>query len=356
MERSPSSLALVRKLASFKRGYVKINWSPDAIGTILPLVHECREIAAIAKYDAELQAQDGDIDGALKSCRVILIAGRTHDPASTLIQMLVRFAIEAVCLNEIERTLAQGEASEEALAALQNLLEDELAQPLLVQGLRGERGMSYRVIEFTYKNAGAGPGMFLVSNPTIAKNEILKQILGFVLAPLAGSAEANQIMCLQTLTELMEAMKLPEAEQAPVFARVEAMSNDWRQPVLFRLLIPAVTKVRDAHLRTRARLRCAVLAIAAERYRRKRGIWPDRLESLISRDMPQAGVDPYNDAPLILRRLPDGLVIYSVGPNRIDDGGMVGPSGATPDLGFRLWDVKARRQRPADSSAQQPEG
>src|SRR5207302_428422 len=128
------TLALVRKLANCQRGYVKINWSPDAIGTLLPFVQESREVAAIAKHDARLRAQEQDYDGALESCRAMLIAGRSHDPASTLIQGLVRFAIQAICVNEIERTLAQGEPSEAELAALQSLLEDELAQPLLAQG------------------------------------------------------------------------------------------------------------------------------------------------------------------------------------------------------------------------------
>lgn len=355
MARSPETVALVRKLGDLRQGYYKINWGPDPIGALLPLVQESREVASIARYDAELRAQEKDYDGALDSCRAILVSGRAAEPVNTMIQALVRFAIEAVCLNQVERTLALGEPSEAALAKLQSLLEDELAQPLLMQGFRSERAVSYRVMENTFKNSNGKMGMLLVDTPALARSEILKKVLGVALAPFAGSMESNQATCLETLTEIVEAMKLPEPEHAPVFARVDAMAKDWRQPILFRLLVPAMSKLHEAHLRNQARLRAGVLAIAAERHRRRLGTWPEKIDYLIPPDLKQAGIDPYDGKPLRLLKLPDGIVIYSVGANRIDDGGMVGQTGVTPDIGFRLWDVKARRQKPADRSAAQPE-
>lgn len=349
LDRSPTTIALVRKLANYKRGYLKINWTPDAIGTLLPMVQEVREAASVAKFDAQMRAQEGDYDGALESCRACLIAGRSSEPNSTLIQMLVRFAIQAVCLNEVERTLAQGEPSPAALASMQSLLENEHAQHLFVEGIRGERGMSFQAIEHIRKSSSGNTGAAVAGTfPGSPQNGLLYKVLGFVLAPFAGSIEANQIKCLETLTELIEATKLPEAEQAPIFSHIDALSKDWRQPALFRMLLPAVTKVREANLRNQARLRCAILALAAEGYRRQHGSWPSYLEPLIPHDAPQIGIDPYTGTSLFLKRLPDGVVIYSVGANRADDGGVIGQSGTTPDIGFRLWDVKARRQPPAD--------
>ena len=51
-----------------------------------------------------------------------------------------------------------------------------------------------------------------------------------------------------------------------------------------------------------------------------------------------------------MRRLPDGLVIYSVGQDLSDDGGEVRvdlkDGGQPKDVGIRLWDVPHRRQSP----------
>lgn len=68
-----------------------------------------------------------------------------------------------------------------------------------------------------------------------------------------------------------------------------------------------------------------------------------------------AGVpgDPYNGQPLQSKLPRGGMIIYSVGPDRVDDGGMVqrridhvaGQRNHPPrgtDQGFRLWDVPAR--------------
>lgn len=342
MERSPSTTTLIRKLADVPHGYLRIIWAPDGISTLLPLVQKSREVAEIAKYDAIFRAQEQDFDGALESCRAILIAGRSVDPCSTLIQGLVRFAIRAVCLSEVERTLAQGEPSEAALATLQNLLEGELAQPILRQGFRGERAMSYRAIEVAFKSSSSKADLAGLGMPLVSQAGPFGKIVAFLLTPFMGSAESNQIMCLETLTELFEVTKLPETEQGPTFSRIDAMAKDWRQPLLFRMLLPSITKVREADLRSKAWMRSAIASIAAERYRRKHGAWPEKLETLVPAELKEVGIDPYNGEPLIFKRLPDGLVIYSVGQNRIDDGGLLGGA----DIGFRLWDVNQRRQKP----------
>ena len=53
--------------------------------------------------------------------------------------------------------------------------------------------------------------------------------------------------------------------------------------------------------------------------------------------------------PLRLKKTGDGLVIYSVGRDKIDNDGNINrerPSDPGTDLGFRLWDVSGRRQPP----------
>ena len=291
LERSPSTMALVRKLASVPRGYLKINWAADGISTVLPLVQQPREIATIAKYDALLRAQEGDFDGALESCRAILIAGRGNEPSSTILHMLVRGAIEAICVGEVERTLAQGEPSEAALAKLQDLLEDELSQPILSRAFRGERAMAYRMIDFTFKDNNGKAIMMNVGAAIGAKADLASKISVILLAPFVGSVESNKAVILETLTELIEVTRMSESEQYRAFARIEAMAVDWRQPALFRMLLPAITKVREAYLRTQARLRSAVAGMAAERYRRKHGVWPDKFESLVPAELKQVPLD-----------------------------------------------------------------
>jgi len=58
--------------------------------------------------------------------------------------------------------------------------------------------------------------------------------------------------------------------------------------------------------------------------------------------------DPFDGKPLRLGHLPDGLVIYSVGPDKTDDGGKIDrshPGAPGTDLGFQLWDPDRRGKK-----------
>jgi hypothetical protein len=62
-------------------------------------------------------------------------------------------------------------------------------------------------------------------------------------------------------------------------------------------------------------------------------------------------VDPYDRKPLRYKQLPDGVLIYSIGPDRGDNGGNVDRrnyAAAGTDLGMKLWNVDKRRQVPPE--------
>ena len=89
--------------------------------------------------------------------------------------------------------------------------------------------------------------------------------------------------------------------------------------------------------------------LAAERYRQARGRWPDSLADLVPGQLAALPLDPYDGQPLRWRRLPYGIVIYSVGRDGEDNGGKLdraNPYTQGTDLGVELWDVPHRRQPP----------
>src|SRR5262249_47715700 len=96
-----------------------------------------------------------------------------------------------------------------------------------------------------------------------------------------------------------------------------------------------------------ARLRCALVALAAERHRRQHAAWPQSLADLVPTYLQAVPLDPFDGQPLRFRRTDAGAVVYSVGEDGRDDGG--DPSrppdgGAQRDVVFRLWNVDQRRQ------------
>ena len=110
--------------------------------------------------------------------------------------------------------------------------------------------------------------------------------------------------------------------------------------------MPAVDKVLMAEIRHQAKCVCTEVGIACERYRLKNGRWPNSLDDLQSFGIAKGVVDPFDGRPLRYRVETDGVSVYSIGTNGIDDGGdIVRRTGNPDDVGFRLWN-KANRKVP----------
>jgi hypothetical protein len=68
------------------------------------------------------------------------------------------------------------------------------------------------------------------------------------------------------------------------------------------------------------------VAIALERYRLARGEYPESLDALAPQFIAKVPHDVIGGQPLHYRRTDDGqFVLYSVGWNERDDGGVIGP-------------------------------
>jgi hypothetical protein len=97
-------------------------------------------------------------------------------------------------------------------------------------------------------------------------------------------------------------------------------------------------------------LNVAQAMVAMERFRRGNGRWPKSLDEITKSLLPEPLTDPYSGEPVRVARVPDGWVVYCVGPDGQDDGGRLDPRFVPTakgfDWGFRLWDVAHRRRPP----------
>jgi hypothetical protein len=162
---------------------------------------------------------------------------------------------------------------------------------------------------------------------------------------------------LRWLNEAVEVAKLPPREREPRQKQLHQRFNA-DAPVLARLLMHVVRQASDAEGRSLALTRCAIAAVAVERYRLEHGYWPRALADLEGKQLAKVPLDPYDGQPLRYRpppllgfsRSPKNIVIYSIGPDGEDNGGKLDrafPTQPGIDIGFRLWNVRDRRQPPA---------
>jgi hypothetical protein len=331
-----SALAQARALMDLSEGRFPIVWASDGISTRLPHLARMREVVNLLAYDVLLRSQNQEADGALSTCRALLNAGRSIGDEPLAVSQRLRIDIRATACQQVELALAHGQASEAVLATLQGCLDAEEAEPLLVSGIKGERALVDRLL--TSVESGA-------FTPKQVRNTGSFPIILYLFRHSKTARAAH----LRFSNRAEEFAMRPAVEQLDVFRHLDRATKDL--PPDMQTMVPAMLQMATSFHSSRARLRCATVALAAERYRLARGTWPPALEALMPDFLAKVPVDPFDGEPLRYRRLEDRIVIYSVGEDGQDDGGeteSTWPPGTSRDLGFRLWDPPGRHQPAPD--------
>jgi hypothetical protein len=155
---------------------------------------------------------------------------------------------------------------------------------------------------------------------------------------------------LKLMTGYVEAARLPPHEQAQRERALEAEARELPDlAVLTRLSLPETQRMGPSFRRVQAQVRCLIAALAIERYRQRHHGWPKGLTDLAPFVDGRILVDPFDGKPLRYRRLPDGVLVYSIGPDETDNGGVIDRKKRMEpgtDIGCRLWDVELRGAPP----------
>ena len=332
-----------RKLAATPNGRHHLVFGPDPLTTVLTDQQNTRRQCFAPALRRAASGAEGRCQGALRSCRAILNAGRSLDDEPFLISQLIRIACISIACDAVERTLALGEPPPGDLAHLQELLEMEEKHPTLVVGLRGERAVMHAV--FTGLSDGSISATSLaatVSGGAPSSWEVM--LTGWSYKSMAGREHPHM---LELMGRMIDNARLPPHEQAAAEKLVDAEVKSLSGGALTRQLVPAVNKVAEATRRKLAYVRCLKTLVAVERHRQATEAWPARLEELTPKLIASVPLDPYDGKPLRYRRVKDGVIVYSVGPDGKDNGGNLHndrPMDPDIDMGYRLWDVKERRK------------
>jgi hypothetical protein len=327
-----------RSLADFPRGRYPMEYTRHFLDTAV-VSDEGEVVAKLLWIDAIMAAQEQHIDKALIAAVALLNTSRSIADEPILASQSHRLSIQKLALVTIERILAQGQASGKELEAVQRLLEEEGEEPLLLHAFRAERAGTYRhmraVLSGRWKyTLRFYQGRFANKVP-LSWNRYIDMVI----------VRRNYPAYFRLLTALVEIAKLPAQERLP---QIELLERQARQlPKEFTAWFQSTAHSADAFSRNEAWLRCAIAGIAAERFRLAHGSWPDSLSALTPEFLLETPIDPFDGQPLRLRQRKDSLVIYSIGPDGNDDGGVVSRTdfhSAGSDVGFQLWDVSSRRQ------------
>ncbi len=338
---SQEALRLARTLKDRPAGFREYTLAQNPLDTLLPEVQFTRHVCYLLRWAAWVAVEDGDYTHVADDLVAALNTSRSLGDEPLLISQFVRIATRAVMLRTTERVLAQTDQPD-ALAALrlptlQESLERDLADPLFLYGIRGERAM----FDVLTQRLGDGTLGLAAIGGSKDDDHSISGRLGWWL--YGGRLPADRAFCLRWFNAAVAMAEKPIHEQPALLDELPPVTRGQNILVLF---LPAVDKVAFAHWRSVAEGRCAVVGIACERFRLKNGRWPETLGELCPVFLHAVLLDPFDGEPLRYQKLEDGIVIHSVARIPVTHGKPL-PHPGLPEgieIGFRLWNPEARRQ------------
>ena len=337
-----------------------------AIGIVLPHVQLIREAARMFHVDARYAVAQGDADRVVKNVETVLGLASQITRTSCIVNSLVGFSVVRIGWNQLEEVIVNDPdlLSEMQLSKLQTSSERVNVHGWLDYG--GEKAFFKDTVQRCFTDDGNGDGRLTAAGQQFLDGPFFQSIVGLsgngshanpnvpevsslerikegwnnflasdfaqsVLAPTNALTRAGR---KETLAKAETYFGEIEADQQLPFwesrnAKVDGWKDhqellDGHKPEYYFLakLVPSAKHLRNAMERTNARRNGVVFALAMYRYHREHKKWPATAEDLIGSYLNEVPVDILTGQPLLFKIQDDQPVIYSVGLDRDDDGGV----------------------------------
>jgi hypothetical protein len=273
---------------------------------------QIRSIARIECSRAERLAAQGKREESVSLLLRMLRIARKREREPLITGFFIGLAIRGLAFHQLNRTLRAGPLSTQTHDAVdQELSRHENLRAILRYALATERVLKDEAYKETF------PGLTFRTFRALANDD--RAFLWNAIDWHVRNAESPP------------SARMESSQSAPkVYSERFQNPNDWfRHPGL--RTFPPVESSREAADRTLARARCLRIINAIQRRQTK----PTSLEEL---GLPAKTLeDPYSEKPLKWFWRPDGVVVYSVGSDLVDDGGIFDPvptKSKTFDIGY----------------------
>ncbi|HEY1717009.1 MAG TPA: hypothetical protein VGH42_01795 [Verrucomicrobiae bacterium] len=330
---------------------------PAAI--LLPHLSALKQFAQVLQLRAIAELQNGQTEKALADVKLSLRLADSIRTEPFLISHLVRIAILQIALQPVYEGLANHQWSNAQLADLNSELAklDFLADYEFA--IRGERALCIGNIEFfrhphdqIFKRPHLYfmvPLLYLIQDMSNEgeSSHMSFQMLALSFGP-SGWIDQNELRIAQFETKWYLPIVDEDAKtisQAKIRAASNALGREIRhrtpENVLETLLMPSLGGAAEKFAYAQSITDLARVAIALERYRLAHGEFPESLDAIAAQFPNGIPHDIIGGQPLHYRRTDDGqFVLYSVGWDERDDGGIVGllkSGGADINKGDWVW-------------------
>jgi hypothetical protein len=321
--RNAEAIRLVRKGANMRGYQSDVDWGgPSPAVTMWD-----SWLLFVLSYKARVDLADGRIRDAIQTCADGLRIASQESSEPSLLCFLRGETARGIFLAETERIIRSATEPDD-LAAIVRLLKELRPEPRLHDILAYERARKVQ----EYEDLRAGKRSLSDLLESSAPSALLRvPIPGWLLYP-------DEAVYVENMSDYVDVVDRPYNEIVRELAKIDKRLQDVPSycPVARASLAPSgYTYLSDVFsLVAAARMRNDVLrtAAAVKLYHAKRGRYPDTLAVLVPDAIGEVPIDEFAGAPLRYEKCGGGFVVYSVGQNQVDDGGVPNPDVQSGDI------------------------
>lgn len=322
--RNQQAMELARSASRMLRCNFPVNWEADDPAALnFPHFRKVRELGRLMTAHAVFQARNGNQEAALRDVVCVLRMAQHLSGEQTFIGFLVAASLESIGERGLADILAEGAITSEQAHRFEASIPNPDWESAFHKALLAERAWEITSFQILLR-----PNMGLISTMSGGESSVPRWLwlpIGLFWAPILKLDE------IQTLRIWEYQINDPVFRQVPsppgLAAEMDKRYQSIPQWAFFtRMLLPVFGRAAENrdYLYLRRAQREVALALAVEKTRT--GNYPASLRELppmMSRKLP---LDLYSGHPFHYQRRKNWFLLYSVGPNRKDDGGQ-GPRG-----------------------------
>jgi hypothetical protein len=337
LSRQAPAIKLLRQAAakpdcSFDRDYGRPDFS-----MLLPELAPLCTSARLLALDAICSASDDNYHQAVEDINGLFsMAGHIgRDPL--LVSTLVAIEVDRLAIDSLQVMLAFGRAAADDLTDLKAAVDNTPYRNFLRRAFRSEE--AFRLAAFEQLSAG----LFTLRQITILS-------AGPQCIPNAIPMAIYRVFFLgdDLAAQRRFASELNRAVMQPYWRAKDQLKDFDRRlaenpsGLLTSVLVPALSHTIVQVTEVEARRNAARLGLALYGYRAHNGQYPAKLDDLVPEFVAAVPLDPFDGKPMKLKRTDHGLIVYSVGPDLIDDNGApLDKQNKTGDVSFTLSEMRA---------------
>jgi Tfp pilus assembly protein PilE len=319
--------ALTRPSARFP-----VRWN-DGFNALLPHLAKLKGLQLWIELRTRAKLAQGDVDGAFADARSAIRLADVVRDEPLLISQLVWIAQQAIAARTVDFGIRSHQWTEPQLKEFQALFNRTGMLGLMAGAFEGERAMALSTMDAW------------CSRPSEMDRVLPEELPGFMtprgfgmrIPGVVGLIRHNQSTLANYYSLLIRTTRATEengqrsgfnqelkALEAQMDTTLNAMTaHASAYTMLTRQLAPSVSKAVDKSVRGEQRAGLTATACAVERFRKQHGNYPATLHELVPALLTEVPLDIMDHQPLRYRKNSDDtFILWSVGDNGIDDGGI----------------------------------